>query len=55
MQVIRIGFELVQSSQQRVVGEQRVAEGNPHVAQYRRVGKVALPARDRQLLGKMAQ
>ena len=40
---------------QRHPAEQRVAERHAHVAQHRRVGEVALPARDRQLLGQVPQ
>src|SRR5207247_765 len=37
------------------VTQQGVTQGNAHVTQHRRIGQVALPARDRQLVRKMAQ
>ena len=54
-QPLRVGFELVEAAQAGIVGQQRVAEGDAHVAQHRRVGQVALQARDRQLLGQVPQ
>ena len=40
---------------QRSPAEQRVAERDADVAQHGRIGQVALPARDRQLLGEVPQ
>ena len=40
---------------ERTPGDQRVPERDAEVAQHGRIGEIALPARDRQLLGEMAQ
>ncbi|CAM2144420.1 Glutathione s-transferase protein [Paraburkholderia tropica] len=55
VQTLRVHFELVDTADQRVVGEQRVTERDADIAQHRRVGQVALPARHGQLVGEVTQ
>ena len=55
LQARRVDFQLVQAAQAGLDADQRVAEGHADIAQHRRIGQVALPARDRQLVGEVAQ
>ena len=50
-----IDVELAEAAQQRFERDQRVAERGAERAQHGRVGEVALPARDRQLLARNAR
>ena len=50
-----IGFQLAQAAQRRIERQQRVAEGDAHVAQDGGIGQVALHARHRQLVRQVAQ
>ena len=55
MQGIRVEFELVQTLQQGLVGQDCIAQSHAHVAQHRAVRQVALPAADGQFFTQVAQ
>ena len=50
-----VQFQLVQTGQQRAVGQRGVAQRHADVAQHGAVGQVALPAADGQLFREVAQ
>ena len=50
----RFSFELADPAQRRVVGHDAIAERDAQITQHRRIRKVTLPARNRQLLGQDA-
>ena len=50
-----VEFELVQAGHQRGIGQRGVTQAHAHVAQHGRVGQVALPAADGQLLAQVLE
>src|SRR3546814_16465540 len=50
-----VGFELADALERRLIGDQRMRRTDAEIAQHRRVGECALPARDRQLPGEMLE
>ena len=49
------GLILREAALQRLPADEAMRQRDAEIAQHRRVGQVALPARDRQLVGEEAQ